>query len=192
MLDGRASSAPIKPVPRVDLRIPQIKGPAKVKKMNYIGVGRRFLAYLIDILPITFTLYLIAYLFLGFDEVWRHYFNNKQDLEARAEFIFQRNLIRDSSLIVWIIYCIVMESSRMQGTIGKRLVGAVVVTGTGAPLTFKQSLIRNGSKILSIIPLFIGFWWIAFSKERQAWHDKIAKTYVVQGSSNAMDQSSGL
>jgi uncharacterized RDD family membrane protein YckC len=160
--------------------------------MNYTGIGRRLLAYLIDIIPIVFVLSLIAYLFLGFDEVAHNYFSNKRDLEARAEFLFQRNLIRDSNLIVWIMYCIVMESSRMRATIGKRLVGAVVVTEAGEPLNFRQALIRNISKIISIVPLFIGFLWVAFSKERQAWHDKIAKTYVIQindSTINARDQS---
>ena len=160
--------------------------------MNYIGFWRRLLAYLIDIIPIVFALSLIAYLFLGFDEVARNYFRNKNDLEARAEFLFQRNLIRDGSLIVWIIYCTVMESSGMRGTIGKRMVGAVVVTEARAQLNFRQALIRNISKIVSIVPLFIGGLWIAFSKKRQAWHDKIAKTYVIQtydSTSNAGDQS---
>src|SRR5262245_28866590 len=115
--------------------------------MNYIGIERRFLAYMIDILPITFILYLIAYLFLGFDEVLHRYLHDRQNFEAKAEFIFQRDLIRNSSLIIWIIYCTVTESSEMRGTIGKRLVGARVVTETGAPLNFKQSLIRNSSKI---------------------------------------------
>ena len=173
-------------------RILQVRGPCKGEDMNYIGCGRRLLAYMIDIIPIVFALYLIAYLFLGFDGVLHNYFKNKHDLEARAEFLFLRNLIRDSSLIVWIIYCTVMESSGMRATIGKRMVGAMVVTEAGAPLNFRQALIRNISKIVSIVPLFIGGLWIAFSKKRQAWHDKIAKTYVVQtydSTANARDQS---
>jgi uncharacterized RDD family membrane protein YckC len=164
------------------------------REMNYIGLWRRLLAFMIDIIPIVFSLSLIAYLFLGFDEVAHNYFRNGRDLEARAEFLFQRNLIRDSSLVVWIMYCTVMESSGMRATIGKRLVGAVVVTEAGAPLRFRQALIRNVSKIISIIPLFIGFLWAAFSKGRQAWHDKIAKTYVVQiydPTIKARDQSPG-
>jgi uncharacterized RDD family membrane protein YckC len=148
--------------------------------MNYIGFWRRFLAYLIDIIPITLALTLFAYLFLGFDEVVHRYFRNIHDLEAKADFLFQRNLIRNTSIIVWIGYCIVMESSGMHATVGKRAVGAMVVSEGGLPLNFRQSLLRNISKILSILPLFIGCLWAAFSKNHQAWHDKIAKTYVVQ------------
>jgi uncharacterized RDD family membrane protein YckC len=152
--------------------------------MNYIGFWKRFLAYLIDIIPITLALALLAYLFLGFDDVVHRYFGNIHDLEAKAEFLFQRNLIRNGSLIVWIVYCIVMESSGMHATIGKWAVGATVVSEGGLPLSFKQALLRNTSKILSILPLFIGCLWAAFSKKHQAWHDKIAKTYVVQSSLN--------
>jgi uncharacterized RDD family membrane protein YckC len=150
--------------------------------MNYIGFWRRLLAYLIDIIPITLALALFAYLFLGFDEVVQRYFRNIHDLEAKAEFLFQRNLIRNGSLVMWIVYCIVMESSGMHATFGKRAVGAMVVSEGGLPLNFRQALVRNISKILSIVPLFIGCLWAAFSKKHQAWHDKIAKTYVVRSS----------
>ena len=147
--------------------------------MNYTKFWRRFLAYLIDVTSITLLLALIAYFFLGFDDALHRYWSDPHNLEARAEFLFKRNLIRDGSLLVWIIYCIVMESSRFRATFGKRLVGAVVLSERGEPLTFRQAFIRNSSKILSIIPLFIGCLWAAFSKKHRAWHDKIAKTYVV-------------
>ncbi len=150
--------------------------------MNYIGFWRRLVAFLIDIIPIVVALALFAYLFLGFDVVMRRYFNNIHDLEAKGEFLFQRNLIRNASLIVWIIYCIIMESSGIHATIGKRAVGAMVVSEGGLPLTFRQALLRNISKILSVLPLFIGCLWAAFSKKHQTWHDKIANTYVVHRS----------
>ena len=152
--------------------------------MKYLGFWKRFLAFLIDTIPITFALALIAYFFLGFEEVVHLYFRDIHDLEAKAEFLFQRNLIRNGSLVVWIGYCIVMESSGMHATIGKRAVGSMVVSEEGLPLNFSQALLRNISKILSILPLFIGCLWAAFSKKHQAWHDKIAKTYVVQSSPN--------
>ena len=91
------------------------------------------MAYLIDVIPITLALALFAYLFLGFDEVVHRYFRNIHDLEGKAEFLFQRNLIRNGSLIVWIMYCIVMESSGMHATIGKWAVGAIVVSEGGLP-----------------------------------------------------------
>jgi uncharacterized RDD family membrane protein YckC len=33
--------------------------------------------------------------------------------------------------------------------------------------------------VLSFAALFIGVIWVAFDPEKQGWHDKIARTYVV-------------
>jgi len=84
--------------------------------------------------------------------------------------------------MIWILYCIAMETSGMHATIGKRAVRAMVVNEAGLPINFRQALIRNVSKILSAIPLGLGFFWAVFSKKNQTWHDKIAKTYVVKSS----------
>ena len=35
-------------------------------------------------------------------------------------------------------------------------------------------------KTLSALALYIGFLWIAWDKQKQGWHDKIANTYVVK------------
>lgn len=148
--------------------------------MNYLGFWRRLLAYVIDTAPITLVVFLPAYFFLGFDEVMRSYFRDINDLEARTAFYSQRGLIKNFGFLVYVAYCILMESSSMHATLGKRVVGAMVVSETGEPLTLKQALLRNLLKILSALPLFMGFLMAAFSAKRQALHDKFAKTYVVE------------
>lgn len=35
-------------------------------------------------------------------------------------------------------------------------------------------------KLISTIGLFLGFLWIAWDREKQGWHDKIASTHVVK------------
>ncbi|MCL4705860.1 RDD family protein [bacterium] len=147
--------------------------------MKYLGFWKRLLAYLIDTVPITLVVFLPAYFFWGFDEVMRSYFSDRNDLEARAAFYSQRGLIKNFGFLVYVAYCILMESSSMHATLGKRVVGAMVVSETGEPLTLKQALLRNLLKILSALPLFMGFLMAAFSAKRQALHDKFAKTYVV-------------
>jgi hypothetical protein len=52
--------------------------------MKYLRFWKRFLAFLIDTIPITFALALIAYFFLGFDEVLHRYLRDIHDLEAKA------------------------------------------------------------------------------------------------------------
>jgi len=43
-----------------------------------------------------------------------------------------------------------------------------------------QLVASSASSLLSLIPLGLGFIWILFNRELEAWHDKISGTYVVQ------------
>jgi uncharacterized RDD family membrane protein YckC len=151
--------------------------------MKPVALWKRTVAYFLDVIPITILLAGMAYYFLGFDDVWARYSANRRDPVVRAEFLFKRNLIRDSSLVLWVLYCTLMEASRLQGTLGKRLVGAVVVMENGDPINLRQSFIRNATKIISTLPLFLGCIWAAFNPQRQTWHDRFAKTYVVSAKS---------
>lgn len=58
--------------------------------------------------------------------------------------------------------------------------GIKVVNEYGERLTIQRSLMRNSTKVISQFALYIGFIWILFDKKRQGWHDKIAKTLVVE------------
>jgi len=65
-------------------------------------------------------------------------------------------------------------------TPGKMLFKLKIVGENGKPLTPKEAVIRLLSYIVSGVVLGLGFLWIAFDKEKQGWHDKIAKTHVVR------------
>ena len=68
----------------------------------------------------------------------------------------------------------------LSSTPGKLALGLkIIVKETGAKIGLKQAIIRYIGYILSAIPFFIGFFWIAGSKEKQGWHDKLAGTLVV-------------
>ncbi len=54
-----------------------------------------------------------------------------------------------------------------------------VVDEIGQPLTPINSGIRNLSKIISMVIFSLGFLWILIDRKHQGWHDKIARTYVV-------------
>lgn len=65
-------------------------------------------------------------------------------------------------------------------TPGKSLLKIRVVNTGYQPVTFRQALIRETiGKVLSAIVLLLGYLWAIWDKDRQAWHDKLAKTYVV-------------
>lgn len=142
--------------------------------------GNRFLAYLLDIVPIIVLVAAFFYFFLGFDQVWQEYWKDTQNPIARGPFLEKRNWIRNISFLAWIAYCIVMEGSSYQGTFGKYLAGIKVIDETGQPLTRKGALARNLSKFVSMAALGLGFIWILFDKKNQGWHDKMHRTYVVE------------
>ncbi|HLA48407.1 MAG TPA: RDD family protein, partial [Nitrospinota bacterium] len=55
-----------------------------------------------------------------------------------------------------------------------------VVPVADSMMTYKKAFIRYIGYIISEIPLFLGFLWIVFDKDKQGWHDKIAGTFVVK------------
>ena len=54
---------------------------------------------------------------------------------------------------------------------------------------FGRLVLRYFAYIVSILPLFLGFIWVAFDKKKQAFHDKIAKTVVIYEDSTSPDNS---
>ena len=73
-----------------------------------------------------------------------------------------------------------LEGSAMQGTVGKRLLGLRVTDDNGKRLSMGRSFGRNFAKIISYIPIGLGFIWSLWSKRKRGWHDMIAKTLVIK------------
>jgi uncharacterized RDD family membrane protein YckC len=65
-------------------------------------------------------------------------------------------------------------------TVGGIICNLRVIRTDGAPLQFVDALVRGLSSILSLAVAGLGALWILKDPERQAWHDKIAGTYVVK------------
>ncbi len=66
------------------------------------------------------------------------------------------------------------------GTIGKRLMGIVVVDGNGRHPGLLQSLIRAFGQILSSAFFNFGFWFSFFRSDSRALHDLMSGTSVIQ------------
>jgi uncharacterized RDD family membrane protein YckC len=67
-----------------------------------------------------------------------------------------------------------------QTTVGGIVLGLKVVREDGQDLSFPVALVRCLFAGFSILVLFLGFFWIAWDREKQGWHDKIAGTVVVK------------
>jgi uncharacterized RDD family membrane protein YckC len=82
-------------------------------------------------------------------------------------------------LLVLAIYAAVMWTLRGT-TIGGVVCGLKVVRRDGRALDGTTAFVRALGCFLSMIVAGLGFIWIAFDEEQQAWHDKIAGTIVVR------------
>ena len=85
-------------------------------------------------------------------------------------------------IVAW-LYMVLQESSESRATLGKKLLGLQVVTMTGERLSFGQATKRYFGKILSILPLFIGYLIQPFTEKKQALHDILAGALVVKAHS---------
>ena len=79
---------------------------------------------------------------------------------------------------VLMIYWILMESSVLQGSIGKMIVGIRVVDRDGKRLSMKTALYRNAAKIVSAVIFGIGFLMAGWTKRKQALHDTMTGCFV--------------
>ena len=82
-------------------------------------------------------------------------------------------------LVNW-LYFACMESGPHQATWGKRLLGIKVVGADGKRISFARATGRRFASYVSAILLDFGFFMAGFTKKRQALHDLMADTYVVQ------------
>ena len=89
-----------------------------------------------------------------------------------------------ANLLVNLLYWPVLESSSRQATFGKSIVGIQVTDLNGNRVSFLRAFFRNLAKIISAIPLCIGFLLAAFTSRKQALHDIITDSLVVRTGSS--------
>lgn len=123
--------------------------------MEYAGFWKRFVAYLIDVVLLAIVGVII-------------------------NFIFNENIAGFLTFLVGWGYFAGMESSARQATIGKSALGLAVTDGDGNRISFLRATGRYFAKYLSALILLIGFIMAAFTARKQALHDMIASTLVLQ------------
>ena len=86
------------------------------------------------------------------------------------------------NLLAGIAYYTYLEGTSGQ-TLGKKALGIRVVDlGGGGSIGFGRAFLRYIGRIVSAIPLFLGYFWMLWDKEKQTWHDKFANSVVVPDS----------
>ncbi|VVB56426.1 RDD family protein [uncultured archaeon] len=84
-------------------------------------------------------------------------------------------------MLLWIFYGILLETWRGQ-TVGKMILGIIVVKENGEPCDFLAALLRNVLRIIDSLPSFyiLGFIVMAITEKRQRLGDRLAGTVVVK------------
>ncbi len=87
-------------------------------------------------------------------------------------------------LVQWVLpaVLVIVFWKWRSATPGKMVLGLKIVDArTGGKPGTGQLIGRYFAYLASMIPLCLGFLWIAFDERKQAWHDKLAGTLVVYG-----------
>lgn len=144
---------------------------------RYAGFWRRFIAAVLDQIILlvgrafvygAIGLIIYAMLFV-FDA------RNQIDLVFR---IYAAILALVDFWITW-IYFAAMESSTLQGSLGKLALGIRVSNTDMKRITFEQATARYFAKIISSLTIGVGYLLCAYSSKKQALHDFIGKTVLV-------------
>jgi uncharacterized RDD family membrane protein YckC len=150
----------------------------------YAGFVSRLIAFCIDLLVVV----VVSLVFVSFAEALLNFFTVdgivQQVTGQPKEAVYGpvRQAVNIAVLlfppVFAILYPIVLWTI-FGATPGMMLMGLYIRRVDGRRLSFWRALVRWFGSILSAIPLFLGFAWIAVDARRQGWNDKLADTLVV-------------
>jgi uncharacterized RDD family membrane protein YckC len=143
-------------------------------EVQYAGLWRRLAAGLIDAFLIPAVYYLASFImgfFFGAASNGVEMSGDNASLTRYAAWI--------AGFVVWWLYCILMERSGAQGTLGKVLLGIGVTDAGGRRISLGRAIARNLAKIVSGAMLLTGCIMIAFTGKKQGLHDILAGCLVV-------------
>lgn len=93
------------------------------------------------------------------------------------------------SLLIGLAYYTYLEGSASGQTLGKKALGIRVISlADGGSIGYGRAFIRYIGRIVSAIPLLLGYFWMLWDSEKQTWHDKFAGSVVVPESDYPVSQ----
>lgn len=142
---------------------------------DYASGTKRLLAFFIDrlILHVVFSVLFFNWWGMPWGWSWDHLSFGAIHMGLR---FWEYNFVVEVLIVLYYSY---MESSKYQATLGKLALGIKVTDTSQRPIDFSKALLRNLSKYLSALILYIGYIMIIFDDRKQGLHDKIADTLVV-------------
>ena len=123
-------------------------------------------------------------LLLGFVMFVMSHIGYKVGLSAHGRSVTMENssglyfILTCASVALSAAYFVIFHS--LDGrTIGKWIFGLRVVGSENGDVTLRQALLR-WLAALGFAPILLGFLWVIWSREKRAWHDIIAQTWVIR------------
>lgn len=147
---------------------------------EYVGFWARAIAMILDSILLVIVTWPILLLFYDLNTPI-----TTEDMATDTAYIIISYVLPTIAVIaLWRKY---------RATPGKMLFKAEVVDAdTHEAMSLGQSVLRYFSYILSSLPMFLGFTWIALDSRKQAWHDKLAGTVVIRRLPTADNHARGI
>lgn len=144
----------------------------------YAGFWRRLVAVIIDSLILTFVTFPINLMLHIPVFGWMNQEEPNWD-DLVTVIGASMTAIAIAVAISW-LYSAILESSKLQGTLGKMALNIKVTDLDGRRISFLRATGRYFGKVLSKTILMIGYLIQPFTRRRQALHDLLAGTLVVR------------
>ncbi|MDE2855138.1 MAG: RDD family protein [Chloroflexota bacterium] len=177
--DELAAAAPLTTVKKKPVVQPVEPAVAETPALQLASIGRRWLAIIIDgvIVGIVTMLVLIVGGALAPLDAALSSADAAAVSDAFAQF---QSRTLASNLLVSAVYNVALMVWFNGQTLGKMMLRLRVVKKRGGRITLLDALLRNvfGYTVSQIF--LLGYLWALFDGERQAWHDKMAGTVVVE------------
>jgi uncharacterized RDD family membrane protein YckC len=131
---------------------------------DYAGFWQRAAAFLIDWLIVIVILVPLLVVVFGMREISLDPAEHSWDLLVP--------LVIGAAVVGFWRYC--------GATPGKVALGLRIVdANTLLPASTARLVLRFVGYLVSALPLYLGFLWIGVDRRKQGWHDKIARTIVI-------------
>jgi len=154
----------------------RVHGTAESTQTSYAALWFRFVAGIIDVLSAGVVIMAVAR--TAIDALGSAGYIRGADRRL-ADFGTSAEQWAIALFSYW-LYSAVMESSPLEATVGKLMLRLRVTDADGHRISFIRATGRYWGKIVSLGTFFIGFLMAVGNDRKQALHDRLAQTVVIE------------
>jgi uncharacterized RDD family membrane protein YckC len=145
------------------------------ENVRWGGFFRRLFAFVIDLIVIAVLLAIMLSLsYIGYKVGLAGYGRNLTWHNVTPLLVFATW----GGIVLATLYFVVFHGSEGK-TIGKWILGVRVVGADQAAIGYRQAFLRWIAAVV-FAPFVLGFLWVLWSHEKKAWHDYVARTWVIR------------